>query len=286
MENGILVLRLVLEHGSLPTIEKDRYKLGTYVFSPFLNDAQKTRSSICRTCTSLLQSMYFFDLPSETAETAETAETGKTITVNINHLPSLKKLRLPLSFNQPVSDRLSNLTHLILGMGFDQQLENLPPTLLHLTVCSQFYDRPLKNLPPNLESLAIGYLFNQPISKEDLPSTLTHLRLAGNFNQPLNSSLPPNLLQLELGPHFNQPLRNLPQKLTHLTIDRRFNQPFDDDLPPNLVSLILGQSFNQPFTKMLPLTLEVLRLYHKYSDLNWVLSDPFIPPSCQLQWLF
>src|SRR5205809_963593 len=84
---------------------------------------------------------------------------------------------------------------------FNQPVNNLPASLIHLTFISwsKFYQ-----------------------AVDNLPAGLTHLILEGHFNQAVNN-LPAGLTHLTLEGYFNQALNNLPAGLTHLRFGHDFN---------------------------------------------------------------
>jgi hypothetical protein len=154
------------------------------------------------------------------------------------------------SFNQPVDNLPPTLLNLTLGIKFNQPVDNLPPTLLNLTLGDDF-DKPVDNLPPTLLNLTLGDDFNQLV--DDLPPTLLNLTLGDDFNQ-LVDDLPPTLLNLTLGIKFNQPVDNLPHGILNIIfINGYFNQSLDN-LPNSLLTINfenIQYFFNCKFDKQL-----------------------------------
>jgi glucan biosynthesis protein len=81
---------------------------------------------------------------------------------------------------------------------FDQQVDFLPPSLIHLTFGKKF-DQPVDNLPQNLTHLTFG----------NLPRHLNSKNSHVVFNQPVDH-LPQNLKHLHFGSHFDHPVDYLP----------------------------------------------------------------------------
>ena len=58
-------------------------------------------------------------------------------------------------FNQQVDNLPNTLTHLTFGTNFNQQVDNLPNTLTHLTF-GGYFDQQVDNLPNSLTHLTFG----------------------------------------------------------------------------------------------------------------------------------
>lgn len=204
---------------------------------------------------------------------------------NYNLIPVAPYIKtLSVLANVPITAaQYPNLTDLYINNNnhFTQYVDDLPSTLLKLTLYSGFIDKSIDHLLPNLVELLLDYTFNRRIDL--LPNSLTKLEFVihGQFNQPVDH-LPSSLLTLILPESFNQPIDHLPQSLQTLSLGRHFNQPVDqlpsylqililgdtfnhpiDHLPPGLLTLELGDSFDQPL-HLLPHTITDLRVASKY----------------------
>lgn len=163
------------------------------------------------------------------------------------------------SFNEPVVNLPSTIHTLIFAQDFDQALDNLPEGLRELRIVSPGFNQPLEFLPSTLVHLNIYGDFNHPV--DHLPAGLTELGLLGSFNQIIDH-LPSQLLSLHLGDDFNQPVGHLPSNLRNLRIGS-YNSSFDfplDKLPPTLQSLrLIGYHHKRPLN-CLPSSLESFTL--------------------------
>ena len=95
-----------------------------------------------------------------------------------------KKVILAERFNSPIDFLPVEITHLILGMQFNQELNNLPSCLKSLIIISSIYSpvvsnfsKPLDNLPYGLEELILNARLNNIYLGDNLPSTLKTLTL-------------------------------------------------------------------------------------------------------------
>ena len=152
-------------------------------------------------------------------------------------------------FNQEVNNLPNSLTHLTFGNDFNQEVNNLPNSLTHLTFDSHF-NQEVNNLPNSLTHLTFGYDFNQEVN--NLPNTLIHLIFGWSFGWSFNrevNNLPKHLIQLTFGDNFNQEVNNLPNSLTHLIFGWYFNQEVNN-LPNSLIHLTFGVEFNQPINNL------------------------------------
>jgi len=203
--------------------------------------------------------------------------------IPIVHLANLLTLELPYNVSMPIrSANLPNLRSLTVDEHFDHPLDDLPPSLVELSILGQgLYNHDLDHLPSSLSKLTVERDFQQPL--DHLPSSLHLLSLGTGFNHPLNQ-LPASLTVLDLyhADQFNQPLDHLPQQLQVLKVGERFCQSLDalpsslthlevfflaefdqplDYLPDSLRVLILGAGFNQPLD-YLPSSLTALQLQY------------------------
>lgn len=118
-----------------------------------------------------------------------------------------------------------SLTQLVIENG---EIESLPPSLTHLTVCSP------NLLPP-------------------LPTTLTHFTTDSNFQSPL-PTLPPFLHTLEINPYGEQYLHNLPvlpKGLRHLILPSAYSYPLPN-IPSSLSWLKCGEKWLSANSQILP----------------------------------
>ncbi len=122
---------------------------------------------------------------------------------------SISKLTLGSSFNLPVSCLMSFSAHLI------------PPLSITWLCFGDHFDQPVESLVGSLLHLEFGNLFNQRV--DSLPQSLQYLKVAFHFNQLVNS-LPPCLISLHFGESFNQKINNLPSSITHLWLGFGFKQ--------------------------------------------------------------
>jgi hypothetical protein len=110
-------------------------------------------------------------------------------------------------------------THLTLGYNFDQPLDNLPPTLTHLTTERNF--KHVDKISPILSHGISGYhckntfTINEPATYfiQNLPPKLTHLTTTAEFNEPVDKL--PHTLTSQLGMNSTNLLINFhPHSLT------------------------------------------------------------------------
>lgn len=140
-------------------------------------------------------------------------------------------------FNQPIDEIQYGLpkilTHVIFGHNFNYPV-NLHEGLILLIFGSKF-NQPIDNLPSSLMHLEFSCSFNQPINK--LPTSLKFLRFIESFNQPIN--LPPGLTHLTFDCRFDRPVI-LPDGLEYLCISNDDNSDTLDNLPSSITELELG----------------------------------------------
>lgn len=95
--------------------------------------------------------------------------------------PSVTYLRLRGTFNQPVDNLPSTLTHLVFGEEFCQPVQRLPSSITHIEFGSRF-NMTIDHLPRGLKFLYFYWgNFNQPVN--NLPLSLQFLALQGKFDQ-------------------------------------------------------------------------------------------------------
>jgi len=101
---------------------------------------------------------------------------------------------------------------------FNQEVNNLPNSITHLTFNYQF-NQEVNNLPNSITHLTFGRHFNKKI---DIPFTIKYLKLYCN-NSYIIDYLPDNIEELELGDYFNLELNNLLTSIKKITFDK-YNQ--------------------------------------------------------------
>jgi len=146
-----------------------------------------------------------------------------------------KKLQTDNNFNQPVNFIPHEVTHIKFGINFDQELNNLPPSLKYLefshfnTVKYNKFNKNLDNLPYGLETLKIvlNSNFNQLLV--NLPPTIKNLyiysKVLKNVATIINS-LPDNVEYLEINFITDDDIKNiikLPKNIKTFTDDRDLN---------------------------------------------------------------
>jgi hypothetical protein len=76
-------------------------------------------------------------------------------------------------------------------VNFDGSTDNLPKNLTHL-IFGRMFNQQINNLPKNLKHLTFGVSFNQQIN--NLPETLTHLKLPDRYGDKIEDlNFPPRL---------------------------------------------------------------------------------------------
>lgn len=163
------------------------------------------------------------------------------------------------SFNQSLDNfhLLEKLECLKLGYGFNRPINNLPKSLVTLTI-SGIFNQPINDLPEELKYLEIDAEFNQPIN--NIPSGIKHLKILGKYNQPIDFILQcQSLKYLELGSRLNYPIIDfLPDSLICLILRCSLNDPILH-FPNKLRKLVLREKINGSLDN-LPKTLEILVL--------------------------
>lgn len=128
------------------------------------------------------------------------------------HSNPLVKLTYP---KQSLPDIWPNtITHLTLSC-FEKPLTFLPINITHLFL-GLFYNQPLDNLPNTLVMLVVSWIFSQ--SFDNLPKYLTYLKLPEKYDYPINN-LPYNITYLGLPLNYNHTINKLPDTLIHLTLE-------------------------------------------------------------------
>jgi len=199
----------------------------------------------------------------------------KNINIQFTELSQLTHLTLNDRYNEPFEKFPPKLKYLKFGLGFDQQINNLPQSITHLSLGREFDNMP--NLPNELTHLVLdNFLFTddeifplslthltlkEGFSSNKFPETLTYLNIQGSCNFQIEN-LPPMLTHLIFGYRFNMPLENLPNSLRYLKLGRKFNNPIEN-LPDGLTHLILGNFYIRDI-KNLPISLTHLFIGHTF----------------------
>eukprot|EP01133_Synstelium_polycarpum_P012773 gene12773-14985_t len=98
-------------------------------------------------------------------------------------------------------------------------------------------------LPSNTVRVALGDLYDSPVTPGTFPEKLTHLKFGYLFNQPIRpGTLPRHLKVLSFGDRFAQQLDIIPTTLTHLTLGEDFNYDQLPQLHDSLVRLTVSSS--------------------------------------------
>jgi len=118
-------------------------------------------------------------------------------------------------FDHPIDNLPPSITHLYLGIDFNQNVDNLPHGLKHLTF-GFLFNKPVDNLPNSLEYLKFGYSFNQKV--DNLPNSLTELEFEGNFNNSIDN-LPDSIICLKLGLIYSIKINKFPKCLKELYVN-------------------------------------------------------------------
>ena len=200
------------------------------------------------------------DFPSLTHLELRESLSGKTVTwdtlpTTLTHLsffgyhgytlqcpPKLQTLAINGTYNTSLDTLSSSLRELRLPTSFNQPLQHLPP-LKHMKFCAwSRFNHPVDNLPSSLTSITFGRHFNQPV--DNLPSSLLEIHFGQLFNHSIDK-LPPHLTHLSFAKlsFFNQPTTNLPSSLKVVKFGRKFNHAFKP--PPHLSELSFRKEFNQ-----------------------------------------
>lgn len=146
-----------------------------------------------------------------------------------------------------IISQLYELEELYIYMkNFNSPIDNLPPGLKILSICSSDFNQPVNSLPENLQYLYIN---------------------SNSFNNNLDC-LPSGLKVLSIcSSNFSQELNNLPLglEILHLNIKNGLSSSFDY-LPESLICLYLTGSYIKSDLSNLPIGLEVL--YIETSELE------------------
>jgi len=111
----------------------------------------------------------------------------------LNNLPTkLKVLKLPEWWNMPLNNLPMGLEKIILGIEFNQNLDMLSESILHVEFPEKYkFDLALDNLPHNLEYLNLQFQNKYNHSISNFPNSIKYLEI-GEYNLAINK-LPKNL---------------------------------------------------------------------------------------------
>lgn len=121
-------------------------------------------------------------------------------------------------FNHQVNNLPSSLISLTLGIEFNQSINNLPEKISSLIFDSSsfsYFNQPVENLPNSIKKIVFSYNFNQSV--DYLPDSVEELVLSCSFNHSIDN-LPNSLKILKLGNHFKKSIRILPNNLKELYV--------------------------------------------------------------------
>lgn len=149
-----------------------------------------------------------------------------------------------------------DLKHLVLGVNFNQNINNLPTNLESLILDNNF-NKPLDNLPNKLKLLCCKNCFNFNHNLDYLPNSLEYLVIPPNFNNSLNN-LPENIKYLDLYYISHIDITNtlsiLPSNLETLIIEDLNN--FDN-------TLLIFNNFKNRFNNKLQFSYKEIDYFHK-----------------------
>ena len=174
------------------------------------------------------------------------------------------QLEFGYRFNHPIDNFLLNLnlTHLVFGDCFNQQVSRmLPDSLIYLEFGLDF-NQSVNNLPSNLTHLKFSWDFSQQI--DNLPN-IVYLSVSNNLSL---DNLPNSLKELVLGLDFNLELNNLPNQLKKISIrnvnlyDKELN-----NLPESVELIELPIGYDKKLSK-LPKNLKTIRCDRDYKFKN------------------
>jgi hypothetical protein len=152
-------------------------------------------------------------------------------------------------FNQQIDNLPENITHLTFGYSFNQPVDNLPKKLTHLTFGKSF-NQPVDNLLKTLTHLSFGSCFNQSLNK--LPENLIFLKLGLNFQQDV--ILPKKIKEIALS-YENKKINNLPEHIEkifiYFDIDDYYNQKIDN-LPITIKEIVIKKEEHKKFLLNIP----------------------------------
>lgn len=125
-------------------------------------------------------------------------------------------IKFGYEFNQEINNLPSKLKHLTLGVKFNQAINNLPLGLKKLFIGGSF-NQPIDLLPESLEELLLSGCFNHFV--DNLPMGLKMLYITGfAFDHSINS-IPNSIEILHLHPEYRIKINKLPKKLLLIKFD-------------------------------------------------------------------
>jgi hypothetical protein len=113
-----------------------------------------------------------------------------------------------------------NLTHLIIGVNFNQQI-NIPIGIKYLKLTNDNKQYIVDNLPNGIEELVLFHIKNLELS--NLPSGIKKIVFNENsdFNKNLNC-LPKSIEYLKLNKNYNKKISNIPANLKTLECSKNY----------------------------------------------------------------
>lgn len=176
------------------------------------------------------------------------------------------KIKFSHQFNEPITRSLAeiirnnNVTEVIFGWDFNQQVENLPTGIKTIIFCSYYFDLPLNNIPFTVETLKLSKFFDQPL--DNLPDSLQTIYFGEHYNQILEY-FPKNLRNIffPITGHFNQKFIEYPDNLEVLVLPRNYNKKLED-LPKTLKKLCVHISY--PYYHMLKMSVHKKDILDQY----------------------
>lgn len=193
---------------------------------------------------------------------------GNVLIYNYKHFHNIIMKIHIRNKNTPIRKRNipNNITKLILGDKFNQELIYFPPKLKSIKF-GKYYDKKV-TLPEGIEEIEFGDEFDQYI--DFLPSSLKIIKFGKKFNSGIHN-FPDELEVLDFGDEYNKPIDNLPRNLKKLILRKMFNQPLEF-LPKKLLYLELNNIFYYNYSiNDFPSSLETLILiteYHFKKEIN------------------
>jgi hypothetical protein len=194
-------------------------------------------------------------------------------------LTNLKRLELPVVFNQALSPGFfpSSLTALNLNFDFNQTIPShcLPDNLVELSFVfddlSGDFNHSLSPgvLPSQLETLLLG-CYDQPFSPGSLPESLTKLRILPKQSDYKLFNLPSNLKTLQISSIYDSSLgvNSFPPSVTCLDLPCLCWSPFSPvSLPERLHTLNLTEEFS-------PIPLSILPTYFNGIHVKYEILQP------------
>ena len=182
----------------------------------------------------------------------------------------------------------SNLTHIIFGEYFDQEIEEnvLPDSLSHITFNGYFNKKIKENVLPNsLKYIDLGCHYNLEIKKNVLPNSLTHLIFSTRFDQEIKESVLPNsLIYIKFNTSFNKEIKKnvLPESLIYIIFGAGFWYEIRENVLPDSITDIIFDSFYDKKIKknVLPKSLQYIKIRKELLDESYINNHDIVirPP--------